>query len=173
MDRKKQDKIDQALRSLPLDKVSGSFTSNVMSDLKQLTQNEIVRDSRLAALLKTATHQAPKEGFVDSVMSKIEAQSSKEYRPIISKRGWLFVSATIAAIISFVLMRKVPTETTGLLAKASPYLERTQSVFDATQTSLQNFAQGFEISYLLAMSLLILSVLIFVDFVTKEQQYVS
>ena len=173
MEKKKQHRIEEILRKLPADQVSSSFTANVMSDLNELTKEEWVQDRRLATLLKTSEMESPSADFVSVVMGKIEAQAAQAYQPLINKRTWLVLGAAFVALIGYVFLGTSSSQTPAFMTKASPFLERTQSIFDASQSSLQQFVQSFEISYLLAMSMLVLSVLIFVDFISKERQFAS
>lgn len=171
MDKKAQHKIEEILKSLPAQSAPSSFTTNVMNDLQGLTQEEWVKDERLGALLKTSVIESPSNNFVNKVMDKIEASAMDVYQPLISKRMWILITVAFVALIGYVLFGKSTSQVPGFMTKATPLLERTQSIFEASQSSLQSFIQGFEISYLLAMSMLVLSVLIFVDFITKERQY--
>ena len=172
MDKRKQH-IEEILKKLPADKPSKAFTATIMQDLHHLTQEDLVKDEQLGALLKSSVLESPSVGFVSSVMHKIEAQSSEAYRPLIGKRSWMVLSVAFIALIGYVLFGKSSSEASAFMTKAAPLLERTQSIFEASQSSLQSFIQSFEISYLLAMSMLVLSVLIFVDFISKERQYAS
>ncbi len=171
MDSKKLHKIEEALKKMPANQAPSSFTANVMNDLHELTQKDMVKDERLARLLKTAKIESPSVDFVRVVMTKIEASATETYQPLISKRIWIIISTALVAFVSYVIFGTPSSETPAFMTRATPLLERTRSVFEASQTSLQSFVQGFEISYLLAMSMLVLSVLIFVDFISKQRQY--
>jgi len=173
MDRNKQHKIEEILKNLPVESAPSSFTSNVMNDLQDLAQEDWVKDERLGSLLKKAVVAPPSSNFVGAVMDKIEAQSTTSYQPLIGKQMWLVMSAAFVALIAYVLFGKTSSQTPAFMSKATPLLERTQSIFEASQTSLQSFVGQFEISYLLAMSMLVLSVLVFVDFISKERQFAS
>ena len=58
---------------------------------------------------------------------------------------WVLMSAAFAALIAYVLFGKTSTQTPAFMSKATPFLERTQSIFEASQTSLQSFVGQFEI----------------------------
>lgn len=169
MDKRKQQRIEDLLKKAPLVRAPKDFTSKVMDDLEMISNDALLKDAKLSSLLKKVPLDEPSTEFVSSIMTKIEIRSTLEYQPIISKRAWILISSAIAAFISYVIYSAVPADSQSLLAKATPYLERTQSAFAATQTALQSFIQGFQASSLLAMSLVTLTVLVFVDFLSRER----
>lgn len=169
MDKRKQQRIEDLLKNAPLNKAPRDFTSNVMGDLNMLSNEELLKDTKLSSMLKKVPLEQPSAQFVNSVMTVVETKAAFEYQPIINKRTWLFIGGAIIAFISYVFFTAVPTESPSIFSKASPYLERTLSAFEATQSALQNFVQGFQVSSLLAMSLVTLMVLILVDFLSRER----
>ncbi|NNC70460.1 MAG: hypothetical protein HKN90_06540 [Flavobacteriaceae bacterium] len=169
MDKRKQQKIEDLLKKTRVNKAPKDFTSNVMGDLEMLSNEVCLKDTKLTSILKNVPLEEPSPGFIAAVMTKVEAKATFDYSPIISKRAWLFISSTIVAIISYVLSTAAPTGSSSLLAKVSPYFEISRSAVSTTQSALQRFVQNFEVSSLLAMSLLTLTILIYVDYLSKEK----
>lgn len=172
MDKSKQKQIEDLLRKSKPNKAPKGFANDVMDNLNALYNEELLKDKKLMSLLKKVPVEQPSVDFVNSVMVSVESKKAVEYQSIISRRSWFIISGMIMATISYVLYKAIPSDAPSLFSKASPYLERTQSAFQTTQSTLHNFMKGFEVSSLLAMSLMAFTVLILLDFISRERSVV-
>ncbi|MDJ0646544.1 MAG: hypothetical protein QNJ57_11230 [Flavobacteriaceae bacterium] len=172
MNKRKQQNIENLLRRSQADEAPKGFTAKVMEEVTMLSDEALLKDPKMASLLKNAVLKRPSEEFSDVVMTKVAAEMTSNYQPIISKRIWIIISSAIIAFISYVLFIAVPSDSPSLFDKAFPYLEKTQSTIEFTRSAMQNFIQNFQVSSILTLSLLTLTILVVIDFLSRQRTVV-
>ena len=122
----------------------------------------------LKKLVQTASIETPSPDFTKNVMSGILASKTKNsiiYQPIISKRGWLLISAAIIGVFTFLIFH---TE------NASPANQFNFSFlqFDKLLNSLNGLQVSSMTANILLLAFLIISiqVLLLKSYLNKRYQ---
>ncbi len=170
MSKRNKEHIKKILREAGVENAPKNFTQQVMQDIFVSTSEEGLQDGKLKTLLKEPSLETPSITFVANVMKDIRAQQNLEYKPLISKKGWLIISTFFIEIIVFIFFKEGPQEPSAILAKIVPYLEQTKNMFDLPLTENQ-FFKAPQLSPILAISLFCLSSMLLFDMLLKRRLF--
>lgn len=147
-----------------IDKAPVNFTSKVMQDVFMTSNEEALKSKELNSLLKRTAIEKPSYDFVTNIMDQVAIQKEIQYKPLISKKAWFIISATIVVLLLSVFLTDAPKESSSLLNKVSPYLDQAHQVFT-------NPFKNIAFSPLLTMSLLCLSSMLLFDTLLKRRLF--
>ena len=164
MSKKKEEHIKDFINMNSIDKAPVNFTSKVMQDVFMSSNEEGLKSKELNSLLKRTAIEKPSNDFVTNIMNQVAIQKEIQYKPLISKKAWLIISATIVALLLTVFLSQAPKESSSLLNKVSPYLEQAQQVFT-------NPFKNITFSPLLSISLLCLCSMLLFDTLLKRRLF--
>ncbi len=170
MSKRNKEHIKKILREAGVENAPKNFTQHVMQDIFVSTSEEGLLDDKLSTLLKEPNLEMPSGTFVANVMNEIDVQQNLEYKPLISKKGWLIISTFFIGIIVFMFFKDSPQEPSAVLAKIIPYLEQTKNRFDLPLIENQ-FLKTPQLSPILAISLFCLSSMLLFDTVLKRRLF--
>ena len=101
MAKNRDDRLTQLIQSAGTDKPALDFTEIVMKDIHAANQEEKVADPVLQSWLQQAVLEKPSVGFTAGVMQKVKISNEPVlYKPIISKRAWYAIAASIVLLAS-------------------------------------------------------------------------
>tara|TARA_R110002073_G_scaffold220418_1_gene380589 strand:- start:81225 stop:81719 length:495 start_codon:yes stop_codon:yes gene_type:complete len=158
--------IKNIINKNAIDKAPMNFTEEVMKDVFLMSDSELLKDDALSSLLQRTIIEQPSESLVNAVLSQVEVENKMVYQPLISKRGWVVIFSVLIGFVLFVLFYNTSTASTGFINIDTllPYLKFTESL-------LSNPFKGMVFSPLLAISLLCISTLLFVDTFLKKRSF--
>lgn len=164
MSKNKDEHIKDFININSIDKAPVNFTSKVMQDVFMSSNEEALKSKELNSLLKRTAIEKPSYDFVANIMDQVAIQKEIQYKPLISKKAWFIISATIVVLLLSVFLTDAPKESSSLLNKVSPYLDQAHQVFT-------NPFKNIAFSPLLTMSLLCLSSMLFFDTLLKRRLF--
>ena len=164
MSKKKEEHIKDFININSIDKAPVNFTSKVMQDVFMSSNEEALKSKELNSLLKRTAIEKPSYDFVANIMNQVAIQKEIQYKPLISKKAWFIISATIVVLLLSVFLSDAPKESSSLLNKVSPYLDQAQQVFT-------NPFKNIVFSPLLTMSLLCLCSMLLFDTLLKRRLF--
>lgn len=164
MSKNKDEHIKDFININSIDKAPVNFTSKVMQDVFMSSNEEALKSKELNSLLKRTAIEKPSYDFVTNIMDQVAIQKEIQYKPLISKKAWFIISATIVVLLLSVFLTDAPKESSSLLNKVSPYLDQAHQVFT-------NPFKNIAFSPLLTMSLLCLSSMLLFDTLLKRRLF--
>ena len=164
MSKKREEHIKDFININSIDKAPVNFTSKVMQDVFMSSNEEALKSKELNSLLKRTAIEKPSYDFVANIMNQVAIQKEIQYKPLISKKAWFIISATIVVLLLSVFLSDAPKESSSLLNKVSPYLDQAQQVFT-------NPFKNIVFSPLLTMSLLCLCSMLLFDTLLKRRLF--
>ena len=129
MSKNKDEHIKDFININSIDKAPVNFTSKVMQDVFMSSNEEALKSKELNSLLKRTAIEKPSYDFVANIMDQVAIQKEIQYKPLISKRAWFIISATIVVLLLSVFLTDAPKESSSLLNQVSPYLDQAHQVF--------------------------------------------
>ena len=170
MNKGKKEHIKKMLNQVGVEKAPVDFTQQVMQDIFVSTSEEGLKDEKLATLLKEPNLEIPSTMFVSNVMKDIEMQRNLEYKPLISKKGWLLIGGFFVGMLVFVFFKDAPQEPSAVLTKLLPYLEEAKNRLDVSYSPKGRF-NAPELSPILAISLFCLSSMLIFETILKRRLF--
>ena len=164
MSKNKDEHIKDFININSIDKAPVNFTSKVMQDVFMSSNEEALKSKELNSLLKRTAIEKPSYDFVANIMDQVAIQKEIQYKPLISKKAWFIISATIVVLLLSVFLTDAPKESSSLLNQVSPYLDQAHQVFT-------NPFKNIAFSPLLTMSLLCLSSMLIFDTLLKRRLF--
>ncbi len=170
MSKRNKGHIEKIMSKAGIEKAPANFTKNVMQDVFISTNEAALKDVKLTSLLKETTLEIPSDVFVSNIMNAVEAKRNIEFKPLISKKGWLTICGFFAGILVFMSIKSSPTEPSTIFAKISPYLDEAKNIFSNPFKGTEFFT-GAELSPILVISLLCLSSMLLFDTLVKKRLF--
>lgn len=164
MSKNKDEHIKDFININSIDKAPVNFTSKVMQDVFMSSNEEALKSKELNSLLKRTAIEKPSYDFVANIMDQVAIQKEIQYKPLISKKAWFIISATIVVLLLSVFLTDAPKESSSILNQVSPYLDQAHQVFT-------NPFKNIAFSPLLTMSLLCLSSMLIFDTLLKRRLF--
>jgi len=170
MSKRNREHIKNLISKVGIEKAPENFAKNVMQDIFVSTNEEALKDVKLTSVLKEATIETPSNTFVSNIMKEIEIGRNIEFKPLISKKGWLLICGFFVGILALMLLKDSPEGPSTILAKISPYLDETKNMFSNPFKGTEFFT-GAELSPILAISLFCLSSMLLFDTILKKRLF--
>jgi len=170
MSKRNKEHIKRLIGEAGVEKAPLDFTKQVMQDIFVSASEEGLKDEKLATLLKEPGLEIPSNKFVSNIMKDVEVQRNLEYQPLISKKGWLVISAFFIGILVFVLFKDMPEQPSAIFAKLIPYLEASKNTF-SNPFEGQKLLNLTKLSPILAISLFCLSSMLLFDTKLKRRLF--
>jgi len=166
MSKKNKEHIKKIINTESIDTAPVNFTNRVMQDVFVLTNDEALKDVPLEKLLKRIDIDEPSRDFLSNIMSQVLKEKEIQYQPLISKKAWFIILASVIAVVLFSFMSTTTSESVSVLDKISPYVDQAQQLFT-------NPFKNITFSPLLTISLLCLSSMLFFDAFLKRKLFNS
>ncbi len=167
MSKKEEHNIKKLIQSIELDSPSENFAEKVMSKINYATDDELLNDTSLTALLKKNGQEAPSVNFIDEVMVQIQQEGIIEYKPIISKKIWSVLSLLFVSSVVFVLFTKSTPSSNSYVTKYSDVLEKIITSFGSS------IVESIQIPSILVVSTFCLSSLLLLDYFLNTREYLK
>jgi hypothetical protein len=167
MSKNDEHNIKKLIQSIELDSPSRNFADKVMSKINYVTNEEVLNDPSLTSLLKKNGQEAPSVNFIDKVMAQIQQEGIIEYKPIISKKIWRFLSVLFVSSVVFVLFTESPSSSNSYVSKYSDVLEKIIASFGSS------IVESIQIPLILVVSLFCLSSLLLLDYFLNTREYLK
>jgi len=167
MSKKEEHNIKKLIQSIELDSPTENFTEKVMSKINYATDDEVLNDPSLTALLKKNGQEAPSVNFIDEVMAQIQQEGIIEYKPIISKKIWSVLSLLFVSSVVFVLFTESTPSSNSYVTKYSEVLEKIIRSFDSS------VVESIQIPSILVVSTFCLSSLLLLDYFLNTREYLK
>ena len=170
MGKRNKEHIEKIMSKVGIEKAPTDFTKNVMQDVFISTNETALKDVKLTSLLKETTLETPSNVFVSNIMNAVEAKRNIEFKPLISKKGWLTICVFFIGTLVFMLSKGSPAESSTIFAKISPYLDEAKNMFSNPFKGTEFFT-GAELSPILVISLVCLSSMLLFDTLLKKRLF--
>ena len=167
MSKKEEHNIKKLIQSIELDSPSENFAEKVMSKINCATDDELLNDPSLTSLLKKNGHEAPSVNFVTEVMAQIQRKGIIEYKPIISKKIWSFLTLLLVSSVVFVLFTESTPSNNSYVSKYSDVLERIITSFGSS------IVESIQIPSILVVSIFCLSSLLLLEYFLNTREYLK
>jgi len=145
-------------KNLEVESTSLDFTDAV---LEQINAIESTQEKALQSLLQKHGTEIPSEDFTSKVMLQVHKHAEiTSYRPVISKKAWLFIMLVLLTTVSFVLVKSdTSNDESGIIYS---YLSSFEKLFTFEVPAMLS-------SPILALSLFALSSLLTIDYYLKNK----
>ena len=156
------DELDDIIKNgLRAEKPDSNFSDAVMKQIHTMEENE---ELAMASLFNKYALEYPSDRFTESVLSKVQPVAQK-YKPLISKRSWIFISAAVMAvmILAMTLGENNPS-TFGLYFQE--FIEK------SSVNQLNLFVNHIFGSRLLALAMFVSSLLMALDYLLRIKKLV-
>jgi len=156
------DELDDIIKNgLSTEKPESNFSDAVMKQIRAMEEKE---ELAMTALFNRYALEYPSDRFTDIVMNKVRPVV-KSYRPLISKRSWIFISvvAMVVLILAMTSGENNPS-TFGL------YFEKFIQKSSTNQVNL--FLNHIFGSRLLALAMFVSSLLMALDYLLRSKKLV-
>ena len=168
MSKKEEHNIKKLIQSIELDSPSENFAEKVMSKINCATDDELLNDPSLTSLLKkNGQEEALSVNFVTEVMAQIQREGIIEYKPIISKKIWSFLTLLLVSSVVFVLFTESTPSNNSYVSKYSDVLERIITSFGSS------IVESIQIPSILVVSIFCLSSLLLLEYFLNTREYLK
>jgi hypothetical protein len=159
MDNNKEDIFKKLIQKAGTDTIHSDFTGRVMKNIQMESEQELIRLAALEAILISLKPEKPSPVFQKKIMAEIACAGRKAEQPIISRKVWYLVAATLTLVIGFCV--GIQSDTDG---------QHTADVFGRTTNVLAAFSSRVEVLPIIyPVAVFALSILLFADYVVRDR----
>ena len=157
MEKDKEDIFRKLIQQAGPDKTSPDFTGMLMKNIQIEAKQAFEREAVLETILTKLQPETPSLLFQKTIMAQIAMSEKKSEQPIISRKVWYLVAATVLLVIGFCLTGQSDTAE----QRTPDFLRETNNVLAVFSSSVG----VLPVIYPIAM--FALSILLFADYFVR------
>lgn len=145
MEDHNEENFRKLLQKAAIDKPRADFTENVMKKVSAEWQHiTATEDAAFKMLIKSASLEKPSSAFTDQVLRALPVPAPAiRYQPIISKKAWYWIAATVAIVIAACFY--FPGSTSEQTPKVISIIEQTTSSTYIISDKMNNVPQHYSL----------------------------
>jgi len=166
MSDKEKYNTKKLIQNIDLERPTSNFTKKVMAKVNIIPDDALLKDEVLTSLLEKNSLESPKADFSSIIMEKLTANVNIDYKPIISKKSWNVIFLIFIGSIVYLLFFQ-PNN-----VSKNNYVAEISNFFNKLTTELSySFVQKIQVPSILIVSILSLTVLLFLDAVLRSKKF--
>lgn len=153
----KEDIFRKLIQQAGPDKTSPDFTGMLMENIQIEAEQALEREAVLETILLKLQPESPSPLFQKAIMAQIAMSEKKSEEPIISRKVWYLVAATVLLVIGFCVTGQSDTA-----------VEATPDVLRETNNILASFSSRIVVlPVIYPIAMFALSILLFADYFVR------